>query len=60
MSKGSACKRGARSHVLEAMALPAPVIDGSIRISLSRFTTREDIDALCGALTEAHGVLMHR
>ena len=53
VSKGSACKRGRRSHVLEAMNLPAKVIDGAIRVSLSRFTTAEEIDAFAEALLEA-------
>lgn len=57
VSKGSACKRGARSHVLEAMGLPAPVIDGAIRVSLSRFTTQADADAFCQGLIQAHGSL---
>ena len=48
-SKSSACKKGGRSHVLEAIGLPANVIDGALRISFSRYTTREDIDALCDA-----------
>ena len=53
VSKGSACKRGARSHVLEAMGLPAKVIDGAIRVSLSRFTTKEDTDAFRQGLIQA-------
>ncbi|MCD7844647.1 MAG: cysteine desulfurase [Oscillospiraceae bacterium] len=53
VSKGSACKRGARSHVLEAMGLPAPVIDGAIRVSLCRFTTEADILGLCDGLLQA-------
>ncbi len=53
VSKGSACKRGARSHVLEAMGLLAPVIDGAIRISLCRFTTEADILGLCDGLLQA-------
>ena len=44
---------GGRSHVLEAIGLPANVIDGALRISFSRYTTREDIDALCDALRDA-------
>ena len=52
-SKSSACKKGGRSHVLEAMGLPAKVIDGSLRISFSRYTTTEEVDALCDALHEA-------
>jgi cysteine desulfurase len=35
VSKSSACKRGGRSHVLEAMGLPVQVIDGAVRVSLS-------------------------
>ena len=53
VSRSSACKKGGRSHVLEAIGLPANVIDGALRISFSRYTTREDIDALCDALRDA-------
>ena len=56
-SKSSACKKGGRSHVLEAMGLPSRVIDGALRISFSRFTTLEEAEALCRALTEAHASL---
>ena len=60
VSRSSACKKGGRSHVLEAMGLSSRVIDGAIRVGLSRFTTAEDIDALCAALKEAHDTLAHR
>ena len=60
VSKSSACKKGARSHVLEAIGLDARTIDGAVRVGLSRFTTQEDIDALCRGLIEAHGTLAHR
>lgn len=53
VSKGSACKRGARSHVLSALGLPPRVIDGSIRVSLCRFTTEAEIDGFCEALIRA-------
>lgn len=56
-SKSSACKKGGRSHVLEAMGLPARVIDGALRISFSRYTTAEEAEALCQALIEAHNTL---
>ncbi len=46
VSAGSACAKGHRSHVLSAMHLPPEVIDSSVRISLSRETTREEIDGL--------------
>ena len=60
VSKSSACKKGARSHVLEAIGLDARSIDGAIRVGLSRYTTQEDIDALCSGLIEAHRTLAHR
>ncbi len=60
VSRSSACKKGARSHVLEAMGLPAPVIDGALRVGLSRYTTQEDIAALCDGLIAAHETLAHR
>ena len=59
VSKSSACKKGGRSHVLEAIGFAPKVIDGAIRIGLSRFTTQEDILALCAALKEARSKLAH-
>lgn len=45
-SSGSACTSGslAPSHVLRAMGVPFTFIQGSIRFSLSRYNTEEDID----------------
>ena len=60
VSRSSACKKGGRSHVLEAIGLSAPVIDGAIRVSFSRFTEKEDIEALAAALKEARDTLAHR
>lgn len=60
VSRSSACKKGGRSHVLEAMGLPAEVIDGAVRISLSRYTTKDELDELCSALKDAHDILAHR
>ena len=59
VSKSSACRRGGRSHVLEAMGLPSRVIDGTLRISFSRYSTQEDAKALCHALLDAHRELLH-
>lgn len=59
VSKSSACKKGGRSHVLEAMGLPAPVIDGTIRVGLSRFTTEAELMAFCSALRLARETLAH-
>ena len=60
VSKSSACKKGGRSHVLEAIGLDSRTIDGAIRIGLSRYSTEDDIDALCAGLSSACGSLAHR
>jgi cysteine desulfurase len=57
VAKSSACKRGARSHVLEAMKLPLPVIDGALRISFSRESTAEEAAYFVEALQRAAGRL---
>lgn len=59
VSKSSACKKGGRSHVLEAIGLDAKTIDGAIRVGLSRFSTEEDILALCQGLKDARDTLAH-
>ena len=46
VSAGSACAKGHRSHVLTAMRLSPEIMDGSFRISLSRCTTQQEMDAL--------------
>jgi cysteine desulfurase len=45
-SSGSACTSGSLepSHVLRAMGVPFTAAHGSIRFSLSRYTTKEEID----------------
>ena len=53
VSAGSACAKGHRSHVLEAMGVSPNVIDGSVRASLSRFTTEAEADYLVDAVAEA-------
>ena len=60
VSKSSACKKGGRSHVLEAIGLKNEVIDGALRIGISRYTTEEDIEALVSGLREASNTLAHR
>ena len=44
VSAGSACAKGHRSHVLEAMKVKPEVMDGSFRISLCKNTTKEELD----------------
>ncbi len=60
VSKSSACKKGGRSHVLEAIGLDARAIDGALRIGLSRMSTEEDILALVRGLLDARASLAHR
>ncbi len=45
-SSGSACSSGSLepSHVIRAMGVPFTAVHGSIRFSLSRYTTDDDID----------------
>lgn len=53
ISSGSACAKGARSHVLTAMGLPPSRIDSALRISLCRYNTLEEIDTFTSYLEEA-------
>ena len=50
VSAGSACKKGHRSEVLTAIGLDSKRIDSAIRISLSRYTTKHDMDEVVKAL----------
>ena len=50
VSAGSACAKGHRSPVLTAMGLCASEIDTAVRISLSRETTEDEIDACINAI----------
>ena len=52
VSAGSACAKGHRSHVLEAMHLSPEVMDASFRISLSRHTAEEELDTLVRVIRE--------
>lgn len=50
VSAGSACARGHRSHVLEAMGLSPETIDGAFRLSLCRNTTWEELETFLTVL----------
>ena len=52
VSSGSACTSGSLdpSHVLLAIGLPHEIAHGSMRATLSEFTTDEDIDAILAEL----------
>jgi len=58
VSKSSACKKGARSRVLEAMRLKNEVIDGALRISFSRFNTIDEAECFVMTLKRASETLL--
>jgi len=49
-SSGSACTSGSLepSHVLRAMQVPFTAVHGSVRFSLSRYSTEEEVDRISG------------
>jgi cysteine desulfurase len=51
-SSGSACSTGALepSHVLKAMGVPGTLARGSVRFSLSRYTTESDVNTVIAEL----------
>ena len=55
ISTGSACSSGveAPSHVLRAMGLPEPVIEGALRIGLGKFSTDDDVHQAAEILIQA-------
>lgn len=60
VSSGSACAKGHKSHVLTAMGLGDDVIDSSLRVSLSRFTTEEELDCFIEGISRAFRVIMKK
>lgn len=60
VSSGSACAKGKPSHVLSAMGVTPERADSALRISFSKYNTKEDIDALCEALKQGLSFLVHR
>ncbi|MDL2215944.1 cysteine desulfurase [Ruminococcaceae bacterium OttesenSCG-928-N02] len=58
VSSGSACSKGAASHTLLAMNLPAARIDSALRISFCAQNVPQDVTALLAALQEGMGTLL--
>ena len=57
VSAGSACHRGAPSHVFAALPLTKGERDGAFRVSFSPATSRADVDALVQGLAKAKDML---
>jgi len=55
VSTGSACNShgGGGSHVLEAIGIPAELVQSATRFGLGRFTTEEEVDYAGGRVVEA-------
>lgn len=53
VSSGSACSKGNVSYVLKEMGKSNKQIDSALRLSFSRFNTKEDIDVLTEQLISA-------
>ena len=58
-SSGSACTSGSLepSHVLRAMGIPFDYAHGSVRLSLGRLNTDEDVDTILDVLPNIIGLL---
>ncbi len=50
VSSGSACSKGGKSHVLSALKIDDDLADSAIRVSFSKESTKENVDALLKAL----------
>lgn len=57
VSSGSACSKGKKSHVLMQMGLDRRRLDSPIRISFSRYTTIQEVDALIQGIAEGKKVI---
>lgn len=57
VSSGSACSKGKKSRVLEALGLEDTIADSTLRVSFSGENTLADVDDLCTALHEALSML---
>lgn len=60
VSSGSACSKGGKSHVLEALSLPDEVADTAIRVSFSKHNTKDDCDALIEGIRDGLSTLARR
>ena len=59
LSSGSACAKGKPSHVLSAMGYDKNRADSALRVSFSKYNTKEDIDALAEGIAIGLQTLAH-
>ncbi len=57
VSSGSACSKGAKSHVLAAAGISDERIDSALRISFSAYNTPEDVEVLAQGIRDARSEL---
>lgn len=60
LSSGSACSKGRDSYVLASMGLSRERIASALRLSFSRYNTKEEIDVFAAALREGLQSLARR
>jgi cysteine desulfurase len=60
VSSGSACSKGRESYVLRAMGLPKDRIGSALRLSFSRFNTKEEAETFVRALKNGLASLVKR
>ncbi|MCR5652545.1 MAG: cysteine desulfurase [Ruminococcus sp.] len=60
VSSGSACAKGKPSHVLSAVGLNRNTADSAVRVSFSKESTKDDIDALVEGVKEGLNTLARR
>lgn len=61
LSTGSACSSGveAPSHVLQALDMPADLVEGALRIGLGKFTTEQEIEQAADILANTVESIRH-
>lgn len=60
VSSGSACAKGHKSYVLEALGLSDERVDSALRISMSRYTTEEELELFIQGIMTAQKVIRRR
>lgn len=60
VSSGSACGKGKKSYVLTAMGISDDLADSALRISFSKYNTKEDVDALVSSIESGVATLARK